>query len=382
MEELAYHLDQQLHDSTPTVSLRAVGQNESQTVAEFSYTTRERIMRAPDIKASAYATADVDAAIVTASGMVDDLCHRGRRSRGIPGFYPWIGTLTFNYPNQQNAGTFRLWLDQFRIISLTSLTSGGTDITATALLEPAASGPPYNRIDLDQATSQGFTFTSGIGQRSIAVRGVFGENDVQQQRATLTTGINASATTITVSGRLDVGMVIVVDTERMQVLEKSWTTSSQTGTLTAAANAQTLAVSDGTVFAVGEELLLDAERVMVQDIAGNNLIVRRASGGSTLAAHTAATIFWPRSITVTRGVLGTTAATHSIGAAVMQQLVPSSIEELTRAYAMDTFFQGGSGYARTVGAGEGERNYSGRAIRELEERVYGAYGRRIRSRAV
>ncbi len=338
-------------------------------------------MRASDIKASAYASADVDQAIVTATGMVDKLCHRGSLSRGIPGFAPWTGTISFDWPGDQEAGSYRLWLDGFRLISLTAATSGGTSILSNVLFEPYASGPPYNRVDLNRAGASAFTYTSGTGQRAVSLTGLWGEQDVRQQRATASS-IDSSSTTLTISGRAEPGEILLIDSERMLVADTGWASSAQTVTLTAAVNAQTMTVADGSVFRVGEPLLVDAERLLVQDVVGNTVIVKRAADGSTLAAHTGATVYWPRSLTVVRGALGTTAASHSNNSVVYVQVIPSAIEELTRAYAIDTFFQGGSGYARTIGSGENERSYSGRGIKDLEDRVYGAYGRRYRARAV
>jgi hypothetical protein len=48
--------------------------------------------------------------------------------------------------------------------------------------------------------------------------------------------------------------------------------------------------------------------MLIDDIAGNTLIVKRGWDGTVLAAHTTgATIYAPRTLTVTRGALGTTA---------------------------------------------------------------------------
>jgi hypothetical protein len=58
------------------------------------------------------------------------------------------------------------------------------------------------------------------------------------------------------------------------------------------------------------------------------------------------------------------------------------VRALTTAYALDQFFQEGSGYARVIGADDNQRRISGMAIPRLEEDVYGAYARRGRIRAV
>lgn len=349
------------------------------------YTTRGRVMRATDIKAAAYASSEIDRCIETASAAVDDLCHRGARERGIPGFAPWKGEITFDWPTSVNRGPWRVWLGRFRLISLSAVTSGGSSIpTASVLLEPYASGPPYNRIELDRASQYSLNYGTGVGQRSLVLDGLWGETDRALTRSGWSLGgsVNDSAVTVTVNAPVDVGHILLVDSERMIVQERAWGTSGQTGTLTASMSAQTLAVSDGTAFFAGEELLLDAERVLVQDVIGNVLVVKRAIAGSTLAAHTGAVIYYSRSFTVERGALGTTAAAHSSGAAVYVWEAPAPVEQLTIAYALDQRAQETSGYARTIGSGENERNASRTSIRELEDRVRFAYGRTARTLAV
>lgn len=347
---------------------------------DYSYASRESVMAAPDIRASAYASAGVDSALVSAARQVDSLCHRGAYDRGIPGFLPWTGALSFDWPNDQGARSGRLWLDQFSLYSLTSMTSGGVTVSpASVLLEPSASGPPYSRIDLSRSTSAAFSTGPGAGQRSLALTGVWCPCLPQESAPsgfTVSGSPSSSATTLTANGPAFVGDILKVDSERMLVQEKTWVTSAQTGSLAASMAAETLAVSDGTVFRAGEDLLIDAERLLVRDVAGNNLIVRRAVGGSTLAAHTTATVYWPRLLTVKRGALGTTAAAHTTGTQIYRNVVPSLVAELAVAYALDTYFQQGAGYARTIGSGESERQMRSTAIKDLEERVYWAYGRR------
>lgn len=341
-------------------------------------------MSSPDIKASAYAAPTIDRAIASATVKVDQLCHRG--DLVTRAFAPWIGTKYFDWPNDQSARSGRLWLDSNQLISLTSFQSpvGTTIPTSAVLLEPQRDGPPYSRIEIDRSSfyALGTNITS---QRSVAITGVFGYQLDLRPAGTLSGGINAAVTTITgtpVTGGYGVGDLLKIGTEYLFVTEKAWVSSAQTSSLAASAAAQTLAVADGTVFVTGEELLLDAERVLVRDIAGNNLIVQRAWNGTTIAAHTTTAVYWPRVLTVTRGEVGSTAATHSNGDAITRQNYPGPVEELTRAYAIDTVFQGSSGYARTIGSGDSERQYSGRAIKELAEAVYGGYGRKNRSRAV
>lgn len=346
------------------------------------YATRRRVMRAADVKASAYQSSEIDQALESASVAVDRLCHRGDATR--PGFAPWTGTITYDWPVLNNASAYRFYLNQNSLLSLTSVISGGTTITSAALLRPET-GPPYSVLDVDRATSSLFTISSGAGQSSLAIAGVWCGAPLDERTSTTWTApgsLSSSATTATLAAPLDIGTIIRIDSERMIVTDQGWADSGQDGTLTAAKSAETLAVSDGTAFLIGEELLIDAERVLVRDIAGNTLVVQRAAGGSTLAVHTAASIYQARSCTLQRGALGTTATTHLAGAPVYVFRPPALIEQLTVAYALDQRAQETSGYARTVGSGEGERPAGGGGIRALEDRVWTAFGRKLRHRAV
>lgn len=343
------------------------------------YTTREAVAASPDIRATAYAAAQLDREIESASRRVDRLCH-------VPdeGFAPTTATRYFPYPNSQHAFTGRLWFDQHRPVSIDTFTAGGVTIPATDyFLEPVNDGPPYTSIEIDRASASALAMNSGTSQRSLVLAGTWCACRVNEETAgTITAGINSSAATMPVSLRAGVGDILRIDSERVRVVDKMWLTSGQTGTLTAANNAQSLAVSDGTAFAVGEDLLIDAERLFVRDISANTLIVQRAWSGSTLAAHTTATIYQARTLVVLRGAFGSTAASHSSGATVYRHVLPGPIEQLTRAYALDGFFQSGAGWARTVGQGDSERQASGRAIAALAEEVYGSYARKGRMRAI
>jgi hypothetical protein len=163
--------------------------------------------------------------------------------------------------------------------------------------------------------------------------------------------------------------------------------------VSALASDVTIAVTTGTSYAVGEILLLDSERMLIVDIAGNNLTVKRAWDGTVLAAHTGSTIYAPRRLTVTRGAVGTTAATHSNGAAITRHVVPGLIKELCVAEALNTLLQEGGGYSRVFGPGagiirgDGQRHSPGRVaggvgMSDIRDAAYTAHGRKSRVRAI
>jgi hypothetical protein len=188
------------------------------------------------------------------------------------------------------------------------------------------------------------------------------------------------------SAAVGVGSLLRIDSERVIVTGRTQLDTGQTlgGTgLTNQNNAVTVAVASGAAFAAGEALLIDGERMLVEDITGNTLVVKRAWDGSTIAAHTVgAAIYAPRTLTVARGALGTTAATHLTAAPVYRWDAPGSVRQLCVAEALVDLMQGRSGYARTAGSGESEREVSGRGLKDLRDRVYVSHGRKGRVRSV
>ncbi|MET7441192.1 hypothetical protein, partial [Streptomyces sp. NPDC005568] len=200
-----------------------------------------------------------------------------------------------------------------------------------------------------------------------------------------------TGTTVTVnaagSAALGVGSVLRVDTERMTVTGRRMALTGQTTAtaLTAQANSVIVEVADGSLFAVDETILIDGERMLIVDIAGTNLIVKRAWDGTVLAAHSqAAAIYAPRALTVTRGALGTTAAVHADAATVTRWDPPGLVHDLTIAEAISRLTSETSGYTRALRSGEGssERNRDQGALKSLREATYDACGRKARMRSV
>jgi hypothetical protein len=247
-------------------------------------------------------------------------------------------------------------------------------------LEPNSLGPPYNRLEIDKSTRSAFA-AGTTTQRAIAVTGTFGYCDTTESAGTLAAAVSttsATALTVSDSSLIGNGDTIKVDSERMLVTGRTMTTTSQTllTPVGALVSDVTLAVTTGSSYAVGETLLLDSERMLVVDISGNNLTVKRAWDGTVLAAHTGSTIYAPRLLTVTRGLTGTTAATHLNAAAVSRQTVPVPIKDLTIAYALVRFLQETSGYARNiVGTGDRMTVATGGALPNLRKQVIEQYGR-------
>ncbi len=349
------------------------------------YATREDVMRALDSKTTARNASQVDRAIESASRDVEALCHRR--------FYPQIATRYFDFPGPQYARPWRLWLDDSELISVTSLSSGGVPINeADFFLEPNRSGPPYNRVEIDLAGPA--TFGGGdTHQRDITLTGLFGYRNDETTVGALTAAVaSANATSITVDGpaaaALGVGSVVRLGAERLLVTARTMADTGQNlaGDLTAQNSAVSVTVADGSGFAVDEVVLIESERMLIVDIAGNTLTVKRGWDGSVLAAHTAgADIYAPRTLTVRRGALGTTAAAHDSGAAVVRWDPPGPVRDLVLAEAVAQLDNERTGYARTRRTGDGgssERAMDATALAALRDRVYASHGRKARVRAV
>jgi hypothetical protein len=343
------------------------------------YTTREAVKSALDFNETARNNAQVDRAIEAASRGVEGFLHRR--------FYPQVDTRYFDWPNHQTARSWRLWLDSDEVISVTTLTVAGQTIPdSDYFLEPANDGPPYTRIEMDLESSASFS-SGATHQRAVAITGVFGYQDVTISAGALAEALDATETSVEVtdSASVGVGSILNVGDERMLVTGKTMLDSGQDleGNLTASAANDTVPVATGAGYVVGEAVLIDAERMLVVDIAGNNLIVKRGWDGSTLAAHSAgADIYVARALTIERGALGTTAGAHDSGATVWVQVIPFLVQELTIAEAINLLLQANSGYARVAGSGDNAREYAGRALQQLREMAMSTHGRRSRTGTV
>lgn len=345
------------------------------------YATREEIKAELDVKETARSNARIDRALADATDAVHGLCHRI--------FYPTMATRSWDWPNSQSGTSWRLWLDKSEVISVTSLSSGGTTIAASDFfLEPNQYGPPYSHVEIDLSSNASFGGGS-THQRDITITGLFGYRNDETLVGTTAEALDASETGVDVdaatSAAVGVGSLLRIDSERVIVTARANLDTGQTlgGSITNVNNVVTIAVQSGAAFAAGETILIDSERMLIEDIAGNNLTVKRAWDGSTIAAHTAgAVIYAPRTLTVERGALGTAAATHLTAASVYRWDAPGPVRQLCVAEALTDLLQGRSGYARTAGSGESEREASGRGLKDLRDRVYTSHGRKGRVRSV
>lgn len=349
-----------------------------------TYATREEVKQALDIKLTTRSDLQVDMAIEAASDSVDGFLHRV--------FYPTIATKYFDWPNFQYAYPWRLWLDDKELADVTAnvpvVTTGGTVIPAVqAFWEPINYGPPFTYLELDRSTTAAF----GGGptpQRDVAIAGTFGywtKTATAGALAVAMSDTTSTTATVTNGAAAGVGDNVLIGTERMLVVDKAMVATGQTqqsGLTTANSADVTLGVTDGTKFSMYETLLLDSERLFVVDIAGNNLTVKRQWDGTVLATHTSATIYALRQWTVTRGDLGTPAATHLLAAAVNRAVVPGLVRQLTLAEAEVAVVMGQAAYAATQGDTPGAQSKIGTGVPDVRDRCYAQFGRKARIRAI
>ncbi|WP_157872127.1 hypothetical protein [Streptomyces silaceus] len=347
------------------------------------YTTREEVKAELDVKETARSNARIDRALADAADAVHGLTHRV--------FYPTLATRAWDWPAGQSAPAWRLWLDGNELISVSSLTTGGKIIDPADYVLRRSDGrdePPYTHLELNIGSSAAFG-GGATTQRAVSVQGLYGYRNDETPGGTITEALDAVETGVDVdaaaSAAVGVGSLLRIDSERVIVTGRSLLDTGQiiAGDLTAQNNTVIVPVSSGAAFAAGEMILVDGERMLVEEIAGNTLLVRRAWDGSPIAPHaTGAAVYAPRTLTVQRGALGTTAAAHTSGAAVARWEAPGSVRQLCLAEALVDLMQGRSAYARTAGSGESEREASGKGLVDLRARVYTSHGRKARARAV
>ena len=293
------------------------------------------------------------------------------------------------------------------------MTGGVTIPLNQVFLEPANKQgfEPYTYMELDRSSTAAFGGNSSTPQHSVVVTGTWGYTADMDAAGTLAAAVSdTTGTTITVSdgSQMGVGDLLILDPgrgaapfpsaagyagalgaytgERCLVSDRATATTglaqSGGGCTTASASDNALSTTGSGTLNVGEVLLLDQERMLVTDLTSGVATVKRAWDGTVLTTHSAAPISAYRLLTVTRGALGSTAATHSNGASVSRHRVPGLIRDLAIAESLNRVLQETSGYARMVGAGDMAQPASGAGLAELWDEAETAYCRKTRVRVV
>lgn len=347
------------------------------------YATRRQVKTALDVKLTADYDTHVDFALEKASDDVDGLCKRR--------FYNVYATQYWDWPNFQRAYPWRIWFEAREIADVTGtvpvVTSGGNVIPANTIFwGPWNYAPPYTFLELDRSSSSSFGQGS-TPQRDVLITAVFGYWMKTTPAGALAAAIGdttGTSVTVTDSSLVDVGNVLICESEKMLVTDTAMASTGQTqsggGCGTASEADNQLTVSTGSQLHVGEVIALDGERMFITSISGNVATVERAYDGTVLATHSGATVYALRALTVTRGESGTTAATHNNSTALSVEAVPGGVTELAIAEALNTVLQKTTGYARTIG--ENMRVVPGGSLPDLRASVWQRYGRKHRSRVV
>jgi hypothetical protein len=359
------------------------------------YVTREEARLALDIKQSAYDDRKIDRWIMSASRSVDGLCQRV--------FFSTFATRTFDWPNFQYTYPWKLYLDQNELAAAPTSVTSGSFLTSPVViplgdvLPRPINGPPFTYIELRRDHNSAFG-NNTTPQADISITGPFGywmEQDSAGSLAAAITDTTGTTVTISDSSLVGVGDVLICETERMLVTDARYVStgiSFLSGCTTAQANDITMAVPDGTKFSPQEIILVDSEWMLIQDVVGNNLIIKRAYAGAVLATHVPGPIFAKRQLTVNRGALGTTAATHSNSTALFIATVPDLVKDTAAAEFTVMATQMPAGYANTQqvswhgqvqrGQGSQQEPFPGPGLPDLRARCLASFGRSSRSRAV
>lgn len=346
------------------------------TLDDVCYTTRERVQDTLEQSDAVRNNRRIDDCIRAASRDISGELHRN--------FWPQYGT---RYPNVRWVrGGRTLWLNHvdYEVLSLTSVVVDGVTWTENThyyldMQIPYGSGA-YVALRIPNTAAVAWSSLD----RGIALTGFFGGSNGSDAAGTLAAAITTTtALTMSVSDAslVGVGDLILIDSERVIVTEKTMltTTATVTGSVASSNATTTVPVSDGTLIHAGEQILIGSERMFVENVTGNNLTVKRAVQASVLAAHASPDVIYaPRTCTIRRGAAGTTAATHLNAAALARNAPPTLIGEGALALATNYAEQGKSGYARVVGAGDNARQATGAGVNALTEDLYTAFGRKGR----
>lgn len=354
-----------------------------------AYCTREDVKRALDVMETARENWRVDRAIQSSARNIEKQLHRV--------FYPNDTTCYFDWPNFNYAYPWRLWLDQYNLAAIPTMvttgTAGGTLAGETIPLsacnfEPVNEGPPYTYLELRRDLNYAF----GVGptpQRDVGIMGTFGywlETDGGGQLAAAVSSTTATSLTVSDGSLVGVGNLLIVDSERILVSDRSSNNSGQTNLsgLTSASNADvTATVTDGTQLHVDEVMQIDSERMLIVDITGNQVTVKREWDGSVLATHSADSVIYTfRTLTVLRGQLGTAAATHLNAAPVSVWRTPTLLKDLAIAEASNRVLQEPGGYRDPQGEGSSAVAHLGTALADLWDEAETAYARKSRKRVI
>lgn len=340
------------------------------------YATREQVMAASDTANTARSRKRIDKAIAGATRSIEEAT--GRR------FYPLLDTRTFDWPTlglPPTAPSWMLLLDEDEAISVSTVVSGGVTLTDDQWFARPSNAPsrgkPYTNIQINVGEIGSFDSGPITQQDAIAVSGAFGYpgRDVEQA---VVLADNGATVDVSSSADIGVGSLLKIDDERLVVTGRSQLDTGVTLTsgVDAKPNLTLIQVSDASTIQEDEVLLADGEKMLVTDVAGNNLLVKRAWDGTVLAPHATVALYAPRRLQVARAALGTTQGSHGASSPVNAWEFAEFINDWCVAESLVTLLREKSSYADVTGGGTTSKlDVRGVAVADIRTRAIAAYAR-------
>ena len=342
------------------------------------YTTREAVKRAGKIN-GVLSDVQIDRIIESVSRQLDLSTRRF--------FLPRTETRLFRWPPTQTSLLTVLWLDQ-DLLSVTTLKSEAQNTTPTTIsssdffLEPNNQGPPYDRIEIDLSSTAAYQ-AGDSPQRSISVAGSWGYTSNTRSGGTVASGLDsdAAATTMVCSNasRIGVGDTLLIQSEQIFVSERDFAALDSkliNGALTSNQSEVTITVDSSHGIVAGEVIRIESEQMYVVSVATNDLTVIRAYNGSVLASPSDDTaIHINRTLTIERGVNGTTAATHADATSITPYEPPLDIQSLCLGETLAMFAQEEAQWGRAIGPGDAARDITTLDLAARKQRTVEYYSR-------
>lgn len=244
------------------------------------------------------------------------------------------------------------------LLGITSITNDGTTLTTADYILKPDDGfwphGPYAQIVVDPDATLLSTWSCETDDVVIAGRwGLYERTGSTGATVQDSTEQSNSQTTLKVSngGKVSPGMVLLIGSEQEAVTGWDEPTTNVTALNGAVAAAdETITVDDGSLLNTGETIRVDFEQMKIKDKRSHQLSVIRGWNGSGRVSHLDnAQVDVYRTVTVERGVNGTTAATHALNAAISRYLVPDDILFLTKEIATLSMNKAQSGYQGRTG---------------------------------
>lgn len=248
----------------------------------------------------------------------------------------------------QGNGSTSLAVDP--LLSASGITNNGTAISAFDLfpLNGYWENGPHSRIEAD------------VSWDEAEVTGAWGKySETELIGETVTQLVGATTLSVANGANLSPGMVLLIESEQELVLD--WgPAGAATSLLAGAVDAadEELTVDNGAEFNEGEVIQLSTEDCYIRMVRGNVLVVARGWNSTTKQSHLDdAAIAVYRTVTVTRGGNGTSAAGHAAVAA-SRYIPPADVNWLCRQCAGLAVKKAASGFSGRVGNAElGETFY-------------------------